>query len=132
MSKKQKYIILLVIFIVLINLTACDELASNKIVKEAKSPNGKYTAFAFIRDAGATTDFSPQVSILKKKRLSKSEIGNVFRGYHSQYIDIKWQGNSTLVVYYDCNEDNIFEKANKIKGISIKYEKRNSLPSDVK
>ena len=42
--------------------------AENTIVKKFDSSSGEYIAYASIRDAGATTDFSTQVSILKKSK----------------------------------------------------------------
>lgn len=46
-------------------LAGCVNPCNNQIVQEAVSPDGRYAATAFIRDCGATTDFSPQVFLRK-------------------------------------------------------------------
>ena len=57
-------ILLLSIFWGEIDISYCG--CVNKIVKEIESYNGEFKVIAFIRDCGATTSFSPQVTIIKK------------------------------------------------------------------
>ena len=91
----------LVIFFALVALTGCDNPCSNTIKSEITSPDGKYVATAFIRDCGATTDFSPQVHVRPSgERLA--ETGNVFVGDHSDKVEIEWLSASHLVIYSDC------------------------------
>ena len=82
-------------------LAGCSEPCKNTIKQESTSPDGKYMATAFIRDCGATTDFSPQVS-LNLAGESASQIGNVFVGDHSDKIQIEWLSQTQLVIYSDC------------------------------
>ena len=98
-------------------------MVQNTVVKRLESPNGEYTAIAFIRDAGATTSFSPQVSVIKSNQSFENKVGNVFRGNHSEYIDIEWIDDSTLKISYDCDEKDIFQKEMKVYGIRVSYEK---------
>ena len=96
-------------------------LFGNDIKKVEVSPDGKYTAYAFIRDGGATTSFSPQVSILKKGKELKNESGNVFVGYHSDYIDIEWDDNNTLIIYHNVSSSDIIKQEYEKYSIEIVY-----------
>ena len=82
-------------------LTGCADPCSNTTKAEATSPDGKYVATAFIRDCGATTDFSPQV-YLRPVGESVAQTGNVFIGDHSDKISIAWLSATQLVIYSDC------------------------------
>jgi len=105
---------------VLAALTGCGDLNTNTIKSELKSPDGKYVATAFIRDAGATTSWSPQVH-LRQVGERMERIGNVFVGYRSPNIQIEWLSSSQLVVYCDCE---VVQHITNYHGIMI--EKRGS------
>jgi len=70
------------------------------IKSEHKSPDGKYVATAFVKDAGATTSWSPQVD-LRRVGESMDRYGNVFVGYGSPNIETEWLTLSQLVVCCD-------------------------------
>ena len=69
----------------------------NEIKQELVSPDGRYTATAFIRDCGATTDFSPQV-YLRQTGAKMAATGNVFIGNHSNEIKIRWLSENELEI----------------------------------
>jgi hypothetical protein len=73
----------------------------NTVKQEAKSPDGKYVATAFVRNCGATTDFSAQVDVHEAGSKPGKE-GNVYRGYHSQDIQVAWQSATHLVITSGC------------------------------
>lgn len=100
--------------------------SGNTTIQGLSSPNQKYKAYAFLRDGGATTSYSPQVSILKKSKSLGNSSGNIFIGYRSKYVDIKWEDDSTLVIFYDCDESEVRKKETTFDGIKIKYEKLGS------
>jgi hypothetical protein len=87
------------IFAVLL-LTSCGMPITTTIKSEHKSPDGKYVATAFIRDAGATTSWSPQVD-LRPVGEHMNQSGDVFVGYGSPNIDAEWLSSTQLVVYCD-------------------------------
>ena len=102
-------------------LAGCGMDCSNDVVKTVQAPDKAYKAIAFIRNCGATTDCSPQVSILKRnQRLGKSG-GNVFIGNHSTFIDVYWKDANTLVIIHDCSEEDIFLQKEKVGTIQIMY-----------
>jgi hypothetical protein len=81
--------------------SGCGGSCSNSILNEATSPDGKYVATAFIRDCGATADFSPQVC-LRPVGQKLADTGNVFIGNHSDKIQISWLSNTQLVIRTDA------------------------------
>lgn len=121
-NKKDIRLVNLSLLIVLIlGLIGCVNMSSNDIVKSIDSPNGEYRAIAFIRDCGATTDFSPQVTLLKKGHKFRNVPGNIFIGNHSKFIDISWKDDSTLIITYDCDKKDIFKQEKNKYGVHIIY-----------
>jgi hypothetical protein len=108
-------------FLSIFILSSCTSFSENNIKQTLVSPDGKYIAISFIRSTGATTSFSPQVSILKAGEKLMNKPGNIFIGDHSEYINISWVDNVTLLVNHLCTKDNIFKEINVYNGITIKY-----------
>jgi hypothetical protein len=103
-------------------LNSCTNIAENSLNQSLISPNGKYVAVSFIRSVGATTAYSPQVSILRKnKKFSNKLKGNIFIGNHSKYVNIFWKDSNTLFIIHDCFDDDIFKKVKLFNGVNIKY-----------
>jgi hypothetical protein len=112
---------LFIIVIIILSISSCINFAENDIIKSIVSPDEKYVAVSFIRSAGATTSFSPQVSILSKSKKLQNKSGNIFIGDNSKYIDILWEDNKTLIIYHNCKADKIFKQYIVYKDIKIKY-----------
>ncbi len=94
--------------------------------KQLDSPDGRYRAYAFVADGGATTDWSPQVSVARKHLYTVRPFKtNVFRGYRSRTIDIRWVSSNELEITTTCNPDpkaeEILFRSDSIDGITIKY-----------
>lgn len=120
---KLKNISICILIGIVCVLSGCG-ICKNDVVKEINTSDNKYKIVAFIRAGGATTAFSPQVSLIKaNKKLSDSDTGNIFRGNKSKYIDIQWKNENTLIIKYDCSEEDVFEKCTHIKDINIEYVK---------
>ena len=85
----------------------------NEIKQEVVSPDGKYTATAFIRDCGATTSYSPQV-YLRRTGERMAETGNVFTGYRSDGINISWVSATELVIRCSCEVRGYEKEFNEI------------------
>jgi hypothetical protein len=86
----------------LLLFSGCSDPCANTDLDEATSPDGKYVTTAFIRDCGATTDFSPQVE-LRLVGQSRGKTGNVYIGDHSDEIKIAWLSATQLVIYSDAS-----------------------------
>ena len=53
-------------------------MCGNEILAEYPSPDGELKAVVFERDCGTTTDFSTQVSVMKREAALENSKGNVF------------------------------------------------------
>lgn len=91
---------------------------------EALSWKG-YSILAFLRNCGATTDYSVHVSILPEgEKLQNDDVGNVFSARRSSFIDFELVSESNLLIYYDCPDDHIITKKEEFHGIIINYQKK--------
>jgi len=117
------------------------DVCGNKVVKELTSPDGKNKAIIFIRDCGATTGFSTQVSILgNTTSLSNDMTGNILvLSDHANEglmfadggarVDIAWREDSRrLRIQYDPRTET-FEQRTEWNDIEIVYEKYIPEPS---
>lgn len=105
-------------------LVGCQQqssLCENKIINSITSPQNNYTAYKFIRDCGATTKASYQLSILNSGQEFGNQIGNVFVSYGP--FDVQWVNPKEIVIKYD-NSSEVFKKENKYKDITIQYVER--------
>jgi hypothetical protein len=117
---KQSFYVLIIVYITF-SLTGCLSFSNNDIIKKEISPNGKYIAYAFIRNGGATTSYSPQVTILKNNQDLSNKTGNVFIGYRSKFINIYWKDNETLIIEHSCTDDLIFKSLDIYNNVKIEY-----------
>lgn len=89
------------------------------IIQEVVSPDGKYVAYVFESNGGATTRFTYRLSVLKNgKKLKAGDLGNTFITYEK--FDVVWLDDNTLKVN-NIPSTNIFEQKKKIKGVNISY-----------
>ncbi len=79
-----------------------DGMCANEIVSEKISLDLKYKAIVFIRDCGATTNYSLQVSILPKQDSLENSTGNILI-LDESYIDFE---NHKTTLEYDWKKDN--------------------------
>lgn len=64
--KRRIITAIFIAFFIIIIITGCTKTSNNRIIKSVESPDSKYVAYIFIRDMGATTKASFQLSILQK------------------------------------------------------------------
>ncbi len=111
-------------------LYSCD-LCVNTEIKRVTSPNGKKDFVLFVRDCGATTNFSLQGSILKKgKPLPKSTGNAIIMGSENYYPDTTvtlyptWENNQTVSI--NCAIKPKILRLEKIMGVTITITKKAS------
>ena len=86
---KKVIVIIAVIVLVIIGLVVAGNIALNSfraflmgepdIIQEVVSPDGKYVAYVFEANGGATSKFTYRLSILKNgKKLKAGDAGNNF------------------------------------------------------
>ena len=84
------------------------------------SPDGKNTAWVFIRDGGATTGYSRQVSIGSSK---PGGIGNTYVQKSDEDIGIRWLSNTDLEITTDPNATALSRETKKGQ-VTIHYKTR--------
>ena len=89
------------------------------VIQEVVSPDGKYVAYVFESNGGATTRFTYRLSVLKNgKELKAGDIGNTFITYDE--FDVGWVDNDTLKVN-NIASTYIFKQETKIGDVSVSY-----------
>lgn len=107
--------------------TTCD----NFLLQEYPSPDNTLRAVTYIRDCGATTDFSTQVSLITDIKDVQNKAGNVLIADANHgaaptnddgALDIKinWLSNNELEISYH-EKARIFKQKEKVGAITIKY-----------
>ena len=120
-----------IILLIIIALVVAGNIALNSfrtflmgepdIIQEVVSPDGKYVAYVFEANGGATTKFTYRLSVLKNgKKLKAGDIGNAFITYNE--FDVEWVDNNTLKVNNILTSiKSIFKQETKIDGVNIQY-----------
>jgi hypothetical protein len=145
---RKVYYGLVISFIALILMWTCihslfEGMCGNQIVTEQLSPDKKYKLVVFVRDCGATTGYSTQISILSSdKKLMDDQTGNVLRlsdDYHGNYLNnyggaearVEWVAVKKILIYFDINAEAL-RKESKVMGVEFLYEDIHKLPLNSK
>ncbi|MFF5395871.1 hypothetical protein ACFY5J_00560 [Peribacillus butanolivorans] len=125
MTKRFKTILMTLIIILFVFIAGkylldflFEDMCGNDIKQKTPSPSGEKVAYIFERSCGATTGFSPQLSILNKDDDFQNESGNTFRS--DKDFSIEWLNERNLKVIYDKSSETS-EMDKKVNGIKIKY-----------
>jgi hypothetical protein len=110
-------------------LAACvlNDLCGNDVRSDLESPDRSRRAIVFVRDCGATTGFSTQVSVIWKGEKFGNESGNVFvadddHGAVSEMtVRVRWEASDALVIQYPPKA-RIFFQTIRAHGTRIRYE----------
>ena len=85
------------------------------------SPDGSRDAVAFIRDCGATTDYSSQVALVQHGQPLADRSGNVFVYGHRTDLRLQWIAADTLRIRYATA--NPVRQESLVNGVTIVYGK---------
>lgn len=108
-------------------------MCGNKIIAEHLSPDKMHKLIVFVRDCGATTGFSTQVSILRKgETLKDNDSGNIlitsdryygdwYNKYGGAEVQVEWASNNKVLILFDF-EAEAPTKKDKVKGIEVAYD----------
>ncbi len=128
---KKAVIIIAVVLTAMIGIIIAGNVAFNSfraflmgepdIIQESISPDGKYIAYVFEANVGATSGFTYRLSVLKNgKKLKAGDVGNTFITYAE--FDVEWVDNDKLKVNNNNNElIYIFKQETKIDNVSVSY-----------
>ncbi len=88
------------------------------IIQEAVSPDGKYVAYVFESNSGATSGFVYRLSVLKNgKKPKRGDIGNTY--INDYEFDVEWEDNDTLTVN-NLTTDN-YKQETKVYDVEVAY-----------
>lgn len=88
------------------------------IMQSVESPDGKYTAYVFERNAGATSGWVYHISVLKTGKGLPKGNGNIYTS-EAEPGNVEWLDNTTLYVE-DWNEVEPKRKG-KIYDVTVKF-----------
>jgi hypothetical protein len=107
-----------------------------EVVGDVPSPDGKWDVLLMVRNAGATTDFSTQLSIVPTGERLSREIafcrpGNVFiaDGNHGavtvdnrglMHVDVVWQSPNLLLITFPRSA-RVFKQEPRFQSVFINY-----------
>lgn len=103
-------------------LSGCG-MCNNMIKKEIDSPDGLKKIVIFVRDCGATTAYSTQISILDKNARLPNCFGNTFVSEFSDPVNATWVGLKQVEVTYHKG-GRISFRISDVSGIAVKYIQR--------
>ena len=120
-----------ILALVLLSSGGCSDTCSNSIISRADAPDRLHSAVMFLRDCGATTGFSTQVSVIAYGQ-QPSGSGNIFRAdddhgsaaagvWGGPWAEIKWLAADHLLIRYAA-KSRLFDQNNEISGIKISYQ----------
>jgi hypothetical protein len=104
---------------IIILLAGCNP-CGNDPIHASTSADGSYVAIAFIRNCGATTGFSTQVSILEAPGRLPNDPGNVLIVDGKLPLSSRWDGNRKLVIEGSLGARES-RKLQTFKGIRVEY-----------
>ncbi len=128
---KKIFVIISVVLAIIIALIVAGNVALDSfraflmgepnVIQEVVSPDGKYVAYVFEANGGATTKFTYRLSVLKNgEKLKAGDIGNAFITYYE--FDVEWIDNNTLKVNNIVTSIKaVFKQETKIDGVNIQY-----------
>ena len=93
-------------------------LSEPDIIQEVVSPNGKYVAYVFESNGGATSWFVYRLSILKNgKQPKRGDVGNTY--INDYEFDVEWKDNDTLMVNNTTTIN--YKQETKVHGVEVIY-----------
>ena len=116
----------------LLGTTSCVNPCGNEVVETVPSPTQKWSAVVFVRDCGATTGFSTQLSILRARENLPNESGNVLvlgdgSGWVTtgatldKTIRVVWRSDASLELKVPMHSDvRFFSKTHE--GVRVEFE----------
>ena len=110
----------------------CSDTCRNRTLATVDAPSGDMSAVLFQRDCGATTDFSTQVSVIKRGE-QPSGGGDLFvadsnhgearsADWGGPWAEVRWIDPQHLLIRYDAKA-RVFAQAPSAAGIRVSYAK---------
>ena len=102
-------------------MTSCG-LCSNQLVRHTKSPDGAVEASWYIRNCGATTDFSTIVSVHQPEASYTDDSDTVFVVKGKPNLKLSWAGPKQLSIDCEkCGRRDIFRQTTRLGDIDVEF-----------
>jgi hypothetical protein len=102
-------------------LTGCD-LCSDDIKGGLSSPDQALKATWFVRNCGATTDFSTIVSVNKPTGDYRADANIIFVAKGSREMRVRWEGSRHLLVECEgCEKGDIVRQSSSMEDLRVEY-----------
>ena len=111
----------------IINIYQNKFLATPNVIQTCNSPDGKYIAYLYESNGGATSGYVYHISIIKNGKLLSKGNGNIYINTKVPPKEIRWISNNQLYVD-DYNSIHTKKQEQSIYDITILY---SSLESDI-
>jgi hypothetical protein len=113
---------LTIVMLVAALLSSCTSPCSDEIRTESTSPDHEQIATWFVRDCGATTDFSTIVSRRGKDEQFEGGEHSVFVVKGRPSLRLAWENSERLTIECaGCEQKNIFRESNTLGNLQITY-----------
>jgi transcription elongation factor Elf1 len=110
------------VILLLTAASACN-ICSDEVLSHTSPPDGVVTATAFVRNCGATTDFSTIVSVHNSSDGYGNEHDFVFVVKGRPDLKAIWNGPNKLIISCaNCIRANVFRQITVVADIDIFYE----------
>lgn len=102
-------------------MTSCG-LCSNQLVRAARSPDGTVEATWYVRNCGATTDFSTMVSVHQPNGSYTDDSNLVFAAKGRYNLKLSWAGPRELTIDCEgCSRKNVFRETIRLGNIDVNF-----------
>jgi hypothetical protein len=118
----MKNICVALIAIFVLFIVGCG-ICKDEVLSQRNTPDGKVAATVFVRDCGATADYSSVVSLHAAGRSFRNQPDWVFiaKGKHS--VIATWTSSRQLLISCStCTDRDVFKKVVRDGGVDIVYE----------
>src|SRR5580765_626508 len=121
---RMPQVLLGVIIVALACLTvSCGDLCGDEVRSQVPSPDKAWTASWWVRDCGATTDFSTHVSVHGTGDDATTDTAIVFIMKGKPELSLKWIGPAQLSIHCpDCLHRDVFRQVDKMGHVKIAFD----------
>jgi hypothetical protein len=102
-------------------MTGCN-LCSKDVIQEVRAPEGVLAATWYVRNCGATTDFSTLVSVHRAENSYTEEADLVFVAKGKKRLRLEWASPHQLsIACEECGRNNVFKEVTKFGDVEIQF-----------
>ena len=116
----SRFALLPIAFMFIVSTGCFKEPCANEVLDEVPSPDRNLKAVVFVRNCGATTGLSTQVSVLGIDEVIENEPGNVFIIEPDGDVNAKWISASSLELEHPARTE-VFRQMSEYRGTEITY-----------